>query len=75
MTVEVVGHEEYAREHGHRPRGYGGGWLFSPVDPYARDSRYMEHLSPSFRGTFTEASKAARAWAKGRGFDTLWVCP
>jgi len=75
MKVEVVGHDQYAFEHGHRPRGYGGGWLFSPVDPYARNSLYLDHLSPAFRGTFTEAAKQARAWAKERGYDTLWVCP
>jgi hypothetical protein len=74
VKVEIRGHAHYALEHGHRPRGRGG-WLFSPENPYTRNSRYLEDLSPMFSGTFTEASQAARAWAAERGASVIWVAP
>jgi hypothetical protein len=74
VKVEVFGHEQYAFEHGHRPRGRGG-WWFSPENPYARNWDVQTATVGAFHGTFREAVKQAKAWAAEHGYEEVWVCP
>lgn len=50
--------------HMHDPRGRGG-WMF--------ENEAGEHVF-TFSGTYGEARRAAKAWAKANGVPVLYVC-
>ena len=62
---------EWERSNGGRsPRGRGQ-WMFRNQAEWNMETNVV------FRSeftTFTEARNAARAWAEGNGFETVWVC-
>lgn len=71
-AVSVEGHDRYEYAHGHKPRGQGN-WIFSShksidFSKHKEGADYMKH-----NGSFTDAQKAAKSWAKTQGHTTVHV--
>jgi hypothetical protein len=55
----------YVLAHGRAPKGFGY-WAF--------ESANEPHLTYRFRGTYSEAKRAAISWAKANNHAVLFVC-
>lgn len=67
----VEGEDNYSYTHGKKPSGHGN-WVFSKhrshdVRTHSDEDKF-EH-----RGTYSEAKKAAKKWAKEKGHSTAYV--
>lgn len=60
MSIDI---RQYVITHNKAPRGYGN-WAFS--DKHG-------HVIQFYYGTYTEAKKQAKQWAKQSGIDMLYL--
>lgn len=63
MATEFIT-DRYEFAHGRRPKGTGS-WAFEASNGALFWAQY---------GTYTEAKREAREWARENGYGTLWVC-
>lgn len=69
ITEATVSDARYVNAHGKKPKNQTGGWIFTTK----RMGSPKSDETFETKGSLADAKKAAKAWAKQKGVDTIYI--